>query len=77
MNRRGELVGINTAIISRTGGYQVSGLRFQQTAQSIAEAGQDGAHDRGWLGIGIQKLSPELAAQLGVPTGTKGTLVSG
>jgi len=79
VNARGELVGINTAIVSRTGGYQGIGFAIpSDMAKSIMQSlVTDGRVSRGWLGVGIQSLTPRLAAQLAVPNDTQGVLVSG
>jgi serine protease Do len=77
VNMAGELVGINTAIISRTGGYQGIGFAIpssmaKEIVQSLLEHGKV---VRGWLGIGIQDMDPELASTLGLPS-RDGVLVS-
>ena len=79
INTRGELVGINTAIVSRSGGYQGIGFAIpSDMAGAIMESlVADGRVSRGWLGVGIQQLSSKLATRLGVPRDTKGVLVSG
>ncbi|MCB9543480.1 MAG: Do family serine endopeptidase [bacterium] len=79
VNMRGELVGINTAILSRTGGYQGVGFaiptRMARTVMhSLVETG---TVSRGWLGVGIQDLEPPLARALRLPAGTDGVLVTG
>ncbi|MEY4549551.1 MAG: hypothetical protein RL685_5746 [Pseudomonadota bacterium] len=77
VNMQGELVGINTAIISRTGGYQGIGFAIPSTmareiAQSLLEHGKV---VRGWLGIGIQDVDQELATAMGLPN-ADGVLVN-
>jgi serine protease Do len=66
----GKLVGINTAILSRSGGYQGIGLAIPSSmAQPIMEAlKQSGKVSRGFLGVGIQDIDRELAAVLKLPT---------
>jgi len=76
VNVRGELVGINTAIFSTSGGYQ--GIGFA-VPTSMAKAAMDslinkGKVVRGWLGVSIQNLTPELAKQFELTDG-KGVLV--
>ncbi len=66
VNMRGELVGINTAILSRTGGYQGIGFAIPSNmarpiSQSLLEHGRV---VRGWLGIGIQEIDRELQEAL-------------
>lgn len=77
VNVRGELVGINTAIFSQSGGNMGIGFAVPSNmAQSImGQLVQTGKVVRGWLGVSIQELTPELASQFGVGE-TKGVLVS-
>jgi serine protease Do len=77
VNIRGELVGINTAIFSQSGGNMGIGFAVPSNlARSIMDQlVGTGKVVRGWLGVSIQDLSPELAAQFGI-TETKGVLVS-
>ncbi len=77
VNVRGELVGINTAIFSQSGGNMGIGFAVPSNmAQSImTQLVQNGKVVRGWLGVSIQELTPELAGQFGVQD-TKGVLVS-
>ena len=63
VNMHGELVGINTAILSRSGGYQGVGLAIpasigQHVYASLVSTGKV---TRGFLGVGIQAVTPELA----------------
>jgi serine protease Do len=62
----GKLVGINTAILSRTGGYQGIGLAIPSSmAQPIMETlKQSGKVSRGFLGVGIQDVDHDLVAAL-------------
>jgi serine protease Do len=73
----GQLVGINTAIVSRTGGYQGVGFAIpSQMAMQVKDAIlRDGKVVRGWLGVAIQDISEELARALNV-TARVGVLVS-
>jgi serine protease Do len=66
VNVKGELIGINTAILSSSGGYQ--GIGFAIPAR-MAEVVMDslikkGKMVRGWLGVSIQPLTQELAKSL-------------
>lgn len=74
---QGRLVGINTAILSRSGGFQGIGFAIpSDLARSIMDQlVTDGKVTRGYLGVGIQELNPALAEQFGVKAGTKGVLV--
>lgn len=77
VNTKGELVGINTAIFSQTGGYQGVGFAVSTTmAKPIYESlVKSGKVVRGYLGIGIQDLSHELAQSFSIKD-SKGALVS-
>jgi serine protease Do len=76
-NLSGEVVGINTAIFSPSGGNV--GIAFAipaSTAQEVVDdLIQDGTVERGWLGVQIQPVTQDIADSLGL-TGTKGALVS-
>jgi serine protease Do len=76
VNVRGELVGINTAIFSTSGGYQGIGFAVPTSmAKSVMESLMaKGKVIRGWLGVTIQSLTPELAEQFNMKEG-KGVLV--
>jgi serine protease Do len=77
VNTAGELIGINTAIVSRSGGYQGIGFAIPiDLADKIM--GQLIAHGevrRGLLGIGIDEVSAELADALGLDS-RQGVLVT-
>jgi serine protease Do len=77
VNTRGELVGINTAIFSRTGGYQGVGFAVPATmAKPVAESLiMTGKVVRGYLGVAIQELTPSLVKSFGLKE-PKGALVS-
>jgi len=66
INTEGKLVGINTAILSRTGGYQGIGLAIPTSmAQPIMETlKQSGKVLRGFLGVAIQDVEQELSKAL-------------
>jgi len=76
-NLKGEVVGINSQIYSRTGGYM--GLSFAipiDVAMDISnQLRATGKVTRGWLGIGIQEINKELAESFGMKN-TNGALVS-
>ncbi|HKJ75967.1 MAG TPA: Do family serine endopeptidase [Gammaproteobacteria bacterium] len=75
---RGELVGINTAIFSRSGGSQGIGfaIPISLAEQSMRQIIEHGRVTRGWLGVEIQEVTPELAESFGLET-TEGVLVAG
>ena len=74
VNLKGEVVGINTAIIA-----EGQGIGFAipiNMAQEIASQLQNQGHvTRGWLGVNIQEVTPELAKSFGLKD-NKGALVS-
>jgi serine protease Do len=76
-NLDGEVIGINSQIYSRTGGYQ--GLSFAipiDVAIDVADQLRDtGAVDRGWLGVLIQEVTAELAESFDLDR-PRGALVS-
>ncbi|UYG01685.1 Do family serine endopeptidase [Halomonas sp. GD1P12] len=78
VNAEGALVGINTAIFSRSGGSQGIGFAIPANlAHSILnELVTRGRVIRGWLGIEAQALSRELAASFGLRT-PQGVIVAG
>lgn len=77
VNIRGELIGINTAIFSTSGGYQGIGFAIPSNmARSVMEnLIKRGKVIRGWLGITVQQLTPELAQQFNLRN-DKGVLVA-
>jgi serine protease Do len=77
VNTKGELVGINTAIFSQSGGYQGVGFAVPTSmGQPIYDSlVKHGKVVRGYLGIGIQDLNQDLARSFGVNDG-KGALVT-
>jgi serine protease Do len=77
VNTQGELVGINTAIFSTSGGYMGIGFAIPSNmARGVMESIiKHGKVIRGWLGVTIQNITPELAQHFGIKE-TTGTLVS-
>jgi serine protease Do len=77
INTRGEAVGIASAIASRSGGFQGVGFAIpidlaKPIVQQLRTAGKV---MRGWLGVSIQPMTPELAKSFGL-TEPKGALVA-
>lgn len=77
INLRGELVGINTAILSQSGAYQGIGFAIPSNmALQVKDAlVTNGKVVRGWLGVAIQAVTEDLAESLGL-TPRVGVLVS-
>jgi serine protease DegS len=78
INADGALVGINTAIFSRSGGSQGVGFAIPtRLAHSILDdLVTQGRVIRGWLGIEAQEITPELAASFGLQA-PRGVVISG
>ena len=74
----GQVIGINTAIISPTGGSIGIGFAIPAELASgvIAQLREFGETRRGWLGVRIQPVTDEIAESLGM-TSSKGALVAG
>ncbi len=78
INARGELVGINTAIYSETGGYQGIGLAVPSNLvrKTMDQLVKEGVVRRGTIsGILLQHMTSELAERLGAPD-ARGVLVT-
>ncbi len=77
-NTRGEVVGINTAIASRSGGFQGIGFAIpsNQAKYIYSSLKDSGKVVRGWLGVSIRDVSaePQLAESFGYK-GTNGVIV--
>lgn len=78
VNLRGEVVGINTAISSSTGGSQGIGFAIPSNLvhKIYQELVQHGKVTRGWLGVSIQPLTKSLVRHFGLPAGAKGALIT-
>ena len=74
----GNLVGINSAIYSRTGGSLGIGFAIPSdlARHVMEEIIETGSVTRGWIGVEVQDISPELAESFRLPT-TNGTLIAG
>lgn len=74
INLEGEVVGINTAIIASGQGIGFA-IPINMAKGIVDQLKSSGEVTRGWLGVSIQPLSPELAAYYGLKDG-KGVLVT-
>lgn len=76
VNLRGEVVGINTAIVSKSGGYMGIGfaIPINMAKQVLDSLIANGKVTRGWLGVGIQNLTEDLAKSFDYKE-TEGALV--
>jgi serine protease Do len=68
VNTNGEVVGINTAIFSTSGGYMGVGFAIpSDMAKTVMDSIiKHGKVIRGWLGVSIQDLTPDIAKSLGI-----------
>jgi serine protease Do len=77
LNLRGEVVGVNAAIASTSGGFE--GIGFAIPSNMALYISREliarGKVERGWLGVSVQDLSYDLSKTMGIE-GTRGALVS-
>ncbi|MEC8109699.1 MAG: DegQ family serine endoprotease [Pseudomonadota bacterium] len=76
-NTHGDVIGINTAIYSQSGGsvgigFAISSNLAERVAEQLIEFGQT---RRGWLGVYIQEVTPDIAESLGLDDDS-GALIS-
>jgi Do/DeqQ family serine protease len=78
VNLKGELVGLNTAIIASGGGNVGIGFAIpvNMAKASMEQIVQHGEVRRGQIGIGIQDITPDLAAAFDLENGQTGVLVA-
>ena len=78
IDAEGKLVGINTAIYSRSGGSQGIGFAIPvSTARSVMEQIiRNGSVTRGWIGVEAQEITQDLADSFNLPD-TDGALIAG
>src|SRR6185369_10870718 len=76
VDTNGNLIGVNTLIFSRSGGYQGIGFAIPVSlAKKIMEQIiETGAVTRGWFGVEVADITPELAESLGLK-GTEGAII--
>lgn len=75
-NMKGEVVGINSAILASGQGlgFAIPINMVKKLLPQLMEFGK--VKDRGWLGVGIQELTPELAKSFNLPEDQEGVLVT-
>lgn len=78
INAEGNLIGINTAIFTRSGGSQGIGFAIpsDQAQQVMQDLIEHGRVIRGWVGVEAQEITPELAESFGLKE-TKGLIIAG
>jgi len=79
VDTQGRLIGINTAIFSKSGGSMGIGFAIpvnlaKQVMESIVKTG---SVTRGWIGVEPRELSPEVIKAFALPENSKGVLISG
>ena len=74
VNLKGEVVGINTAIIASGQGIGFA-IPINMAKEVVVQLKEKGSVTRGWLGLGIQEVTPQLAQAFGLKD-KKGALVS-
>jgi serine protease Do len=79
LDAEGRVVGINTAIISLSGGFNGVGFAVPiNMARFVMERLiTEGQVSRGYLGVSMQPLTPDLATEFGLPEDSVGVLVGG
>jgi len=77
VNLKGEVIGVNTAIFSPSGGSVGIGFAIPSNLakQIIRDLNDNGQVERGWLGVQIQEVTPEIAESLKLKD-AKGALVA-
>lgn len=78
VNLRGELVGINTAIIGPAGGNIGIGfaIPINMAREIMAQIVEFGEVRRGRLGVSVQDLTPDLAKAFDIPNGQRGAVIA-
>jgi len=76
-DQQGNVIGVNTAIFSPSGGNVGIGFAIpaNQAREIVADLIEDGEVERGWLGVSIQQVTPAIAESLGLDH-AKGALIS-
>lgn len=79
VNLRGELIGINTAIIAPAGGNVGIGfaIPMNMAKASMEQILAHGEVNRGQIGVGVQDITPELREAFGLANGQQGVLITG
>ncbi len=79
INAYGQLVGINSAIYSQSGGSEGIGFAIPANIarRTVEDIEQYGTIMRGWLGIEVREASPEMLQSLNLPVALTGLLVTG
>ena len=78
VNLQGEVVGINTLILSEGGGWEGVGFAIpSSTAAGVyQQLARSGKVSRGWLGISLEEVTPSLAQRFGLREDARGALIT-
>jgi serine protease Do/serine protease DegQ len=74
VNLKAEVIGINTAIVAAGQGIGFA-IPINMVKRVVDQLVDKGKVVRGWIGVSLQPLSPELAQSLGIDGGTRGAVV--
>ena len=79
VDANGNLIGVNTAIYSRSGGSMGIGFAIPVSLarQVMDQIIATGSVTRGWIGVEVQDITPELAESFKLPNESKGVLIAG
>jgi len=79
VDANGNLIGVNTLIYSRSGGSMGIGFAIPVSLarQVMDQIIATGSVTRGWIGVEVQDITPELAESFRLPKGSKGVLIAG
>ncbi|MBI3989597.1 MAG: Do family serine endopeptidase [candidate division NC10 bacterium] len=75
LNIKGEVIGINTAIVASGQGIGFA-IPINMARKIVDDLVKKGKVTRGWLGVGIQPLTPELSHSFNLPSVSEGVLVN-
>jgi serine protease DegS len=79
INAHGELVGVNTAIFSKSGGSEGIGFAIpsEVATRTLSDIARHGQAIRGWLGIEVREATAALLQSLQLPNALSGLIVTG
>lgn len=75
INLEGEVIGINTSIIAAGSGIGFA-IPIKIAMEIVDKIIESGSVERGWLGVGIQRMTPELATLFKIPINKNGVLIN-
>ena len=75
VNLEGEIIGLNTTVAAIGSGVGFA-IPIEMALQVAEELIENGNVERGWLGVGIQEVTPDLASAFDLPVLTNGVLVN-